>query len=256
MADPTDSQVLGARGDAFSQLGRHPTTHSSKMDTYGSFKNTLGFCCMGKGSGGTVWKVPDSKIAIKTSNELTNDKAGLLPLWKDYHLTSRAHNAFIQAELMTELRSYRKQMNISVPCVPKPQEFYAHDEDGEGWWSKNRSRFPTIDTDHNGEFISLPTEKTYAFTTQRIPPLPENVCCSLIDAFFDANDVEDALEDEDNEDCLIRVYLGEERPAHDRKTSLRNFELYRDMVHHVNLDVEQWVRGQAYGLACCIGLQT
>ena len=72
--------------------------------------------------------------------------------------------------------------------------------------------------------------------------------------YFPRHRIAAALRDSDNDDCLVRVYLGQRRsdlsPYERREySSLRNFELYLDQMEEVGLDIYGLAGEMAVGLA-------
>ncbi|KAI9171067.1 hypothetical protein HJFPF1_00546 [Paramyrothecium foliicola] len=119
------------------------------------------------------------------------------------------------------------------------------------WGIANQSRFPSTNGDNvpNG-----------AFLFERIPPVPRNLQESIIRRFWRTHDEQQmALNDADNEDCMIRPYLqerwayykgkGRKRLNNEQKESLRNFPAYLDDLESMGIDCHSVARQIALGLA-------
>ena len=108
-----------------------------------------------------------------------------------------------------------EQPNIRL-SVPKVYEYYTRDD--ITWWDTNRNKWPT-------QALKEPTD---LLQMEHILPLPKIVQNALIDTYCPAEKRASARADEQNRDCLVRVYLGVRRasaavPSKDG-FSLRNFE--------------------------------
>ena len=58
----------------------------------------------------------------------------------------------------------------------------------------------------------------------------------MIDLYFDDEITQEAKNDEENESCLMRVYLGENENATETYDSLRNFPMRLNMIKSLDLD--------------------
>ncbi|KAH8912393.1 hypothetical protein BR93DRAFT_963572 [Coniochaeta sp. PMI_546] len=94
------------------------------------------------------------------------------------------------------------------------------------------------------QVVNLPTA---ALVSERIPPLPHGTRTALIEKYCSPRNRQEALADEANKDCLVRLYLGSTQG----KTggmffSLRNFKLHLNHMVDLGLNVE--------ALACRMGI--
>ena len=198
---------------------------------------------IGLGSCGTVFEIPGTELAYKKG---TNE-AGV---WGDFCLTNKVHNA---------VRDVRDMMHNAFPeyILPKTPMCHAyHPTSDDEFWSANLQLFPE---NHR--------TKQPLFMVDRILPLPRTIREYLIKLYFDQDEAvqKEARYNEENQDCLVRVYLGE-RTSHSHQSqeydTLRNFPLKLDMMEELNLDVSQLATEMAIGLAtlhweaCVDGMDT
>lgn len=201
------------------------------------------FRTIGLGSCGTVFEIPGTELAYKKG---TNE-AGI---WGDFCRTNKVHNA---------VRDVREMMQVAFPnsVIPKtPMCHSYHLVSDDEFWSANLQLFPET---HR--------TKQPLFMVDKILPLPREIREDLIKLYFDEDEAvqKQALDDEENEHCLVRVYLGE-RYSHSHHPqeydTLRNFLLRLDMMEELNLDIFQLAIEMAIGLAtlhwqaCVDGMDT
>ena len=213
---------------------------------HAALQSTLRAECLrtiGLGSCGTVFEIPGTELAYKKG---TNE-AGI---WGDFCRTNKVHNA---------IRDVREMMHTAFPTsvIPKtPMCHSYHSITDDDFWSTNLQIFPET---HR--------TKQPLFMVDKILPLPREIREDLIKLYFDSDETvqKHALDDEENEHCLVRVYLGERtttsRHPHKHDT-LRNFPLRLDMMEELNLDILQLAIELAIGLAtlhwqaCVDGMDT
>lgn len=189
------------------------------------------FRCIGRGSCGTVWEVPGTETAFKTSSG-TGPNAGALAV--DYHLTMNAFGHFLGHQ--HQLESIFP--GLTMPRVPRPKKIFGKEST---WLAENSGKFPASD---------VPKAAVDIIEMQRILPLPAPTRTALIDHFFDPHVRGEAHDDPENKDCLVRLYLGSRRPPEGAQLdSLRNFQLYCDMAVELGLDVAVLARALAASLA-------
>ncbi|KAL8794409.1 MAG: hypothetical protein Q9195_002996 [Heterodermia aff. obscurata] len=93
------------------------------------------------------------------------------------------------------------------------------------------------------------------FTVDRILPVPQQTREALIDLYFDQDEdsQQEARDDMENKDCLVRTYLGERESAEEQESmvysSLRNFPLRLNMMEDNGLDTAAMAKETAVGLA-------
>ena len=198
---------------------------------------------IGLGSCGTVFEIPGTELAYKKG-------ANEVGIWGDFCRTNKVHNA---------VRDVREMMHKAFPnsVIPKtPMCHSYHLISDDEFWSANLQLFPET---HR--------TKQPLFMVDKILPLPREIREDLIKLYFDEDEAvqKQALDDEENEHCLVRVYLGE-RYSHSHHSqeydTLRNFPLRLDMMEEINLDVFQLAIEMAIGLAtlhwqaCVDGMDT
>jgi len=109
------------------------------------------------------------------------------------------------------------------------------------WWSNNEAQLP-----FKSEYES-DNQRSPMFSLDCIPPIPTPARTALIEAFFDDEDVEDALADDSNDACLTRVYLGQREPNR-FYDGLLNFELRLEQMRELGLDAHDLARQIAHSV--------
>lgn len=185
---------------------------------------------IGLGSCGTVFEIGGTELAYKKGS-------GVDKMWQDYRLTNRAHNAVnaTQSMLREAFGAY------TVPRVPRCYEFFTPEQ--KDWWDDNLQRFPR---GHR--------TKGALFTVNRILPLPQQTREALIKKYFDDDEEiqNEAMNDEENRHCLVRIYLGEKENFTQKSsayTSLRNFPMRLNMIEDLDLETSDLTIKIAIGLA-------
>lgn len=185
---------------------------------------------IGLGSCGTVFEIPGSELAYKKGTSESG-------IWTDFCLTNRVYNA---------VQNVQTKMQEAFPFSTIPKTPLCHDyhsADDENFWSKNLQRFPP------GRRTKQPL-----FKVDRILPLPQKVREGLIELYFDEDEKaqQEAKDDQDNKDCLVRIYLGERESMRQRSDvydTLRNFPLRLNMMEDLDLEVSELANEMAIGLA-------
>ena len=185
---------------------------------------------IGLGSCGTIFESSGTKFAIKKGD---NVKA----TWTDFLLTNRAYTALLDACDILQDAFPERTIPHSVRC----SEFWL--PDSKVYWDANLENFPPS---HRA--------RSAAFHMDRIPPLSRPIREALIDLYFDDSEEiqEEAKNDLDNKDCLVRIYLGERetpKQATGCYDSLRNFPMRLNMVEDLKLDKSAFAAEMAIGLA-------
>lgn len=185
---------------------------------------------IGLGSCGTVFEIGGTELAYKKGSKVDE-------IWQDYRLTNEAHNAVnaTQSMLQEAFGAY------TVPRVPRCYEFFTPEQ--KDWWAENLQRFPQ---GHR--------TKGALFTVNRISPLPQQTREALIKKYFeDDEEVQyEAMNDEDNQHCLVRVYLGQNESFTQQSSayeSLRNFPMRLNMIEDLALETSDLTISMAIGLA-------
>ncbi len=240
----TDRKVFGESYSNNISKGIIPALEYTRLsEPTGSTPETECLRTIGLGSCGTVFEIPGTELAYKKG---TNE-AGI---WGDFCLTNKVHNA---------VRDVRDMMHNAFPnfILPKTPMCHAyHPTSDDEFWSANLQLFPE---NHR--------TKQPLFMVDKILPLPRKIREYLIKLYFDQDEAvqKEARDNEENKDCLVRVYLGE-RTSHSHQSqeydTLRNFPLRLDMMEELNLDVSQLATEMAIGLAtlhweaCVDGMDT
>ncbi|KIW72964.1 hypothetical protein PV04_01120 [Phialophora macrospora] len=185
---------------------------------------------IGRGSCGSVFEIPGTTLAIKKG---ANTKA----IWNDFNLTNHAYNSYLTwAGLLSDSFPGRR-----VPRVPGAQFF--NGPDSTEFWQAVLKRFPKGDRN-----------RAAAFHIDRILPVPQQTRMALVRQFYqdDVQTQHNVLRNQENKDCLIRIYLGSNNPsgqAYDDTATLRNFPLYLDQAKLIGIDINTYAEEMAIGLA-------
>ena len=185
---------------------------------------------IGLGTCGTVFEIPGTELACKKGLKEIN-------IWNDFSLTNKVHNA------AKEVREVLQEAfpESTIPRTPLCHEYHPVDDDT--FWLTNLQRFPASHRNKQPLFI-----------VDRILPLPRQIRMDLIEEYFDQDESiqQEAKEDPDNRDCLLRTYLGERESARQQSVvydSLRNFPLRLNMMEELELEVSELAKEMAIGVA-------
>lgn len=153
-----------------------------------------------------------------------------LELWNDFKQHVAIHEAILFAFL--------KEIDLDVH-VPMPLQY--RNQDDTKWWDRNRAKWPN----------SALREPTDLLVSERIMPLPQIIRQSLIQFYCPPHLRSAAIEDPNNRDCLVRVYLGVRRRNHvsGPNFSLRNFEADLSIIDQLALEKAQHARAMAICLS-------
>ena len=185
---------------------------------------------IGLGSCGSVFEMPGTALAFKKGTSAP-------AIWRDFGLTNKVHNAVRDVRTMMQ----EAFPDSNIPKTPLCHEY--HSTDDEEFWSRHIKRFPA------GHRSKQPL-----FVVDRILPLPQKTREGLINTYFDEDEEiqQEAKDDPDNKDCLVRVYLGEResiRQQSEPYDTLRNFPLRLNMMEDLEIEVSQLAKEMAIGLA-------
>lgn len=185
---------------------------------------------IGLGSCGTVFEIGGTELAYKKGSKINEIR-------QDFDLTNRVHDAITATRLMLQ----KTFGTYTVPQIPRCHGFVNPDD--EDWWAENLQRFPQT---HR--------TKGALFTVDRILPLPQKTREALIKKYFDDDEKiqNEAMNDEENQHCLVRVYLGQnENPTQQSSAyeSLRNFPMRLNMFEDLDLETSELTIRMAIGLA-------
>lgn len=206
-------------------LNRMLSTKSYISTAAHEFPELKVFTQVGKGQCGTVWALPGTNEVLKITNEGKEEQ-----LWNDYRNHAEIEEAF--GKTFSGFRG-----NINLPTLGNWIGFR-----NEIFWNEHRSHFP--------EASILPTT---GFLSERIFPVPLPVRAAIVDALA-PKDVkrskESFLAQQENKDCLIRIYLGrrQNRPA-SNTFRLRNFDMTVNEMEVLRLDTVLYAETLAQTLA-------
>ena len=185
---------------------------------------------IGLGSCGSVFEMPGTALAFKKGTSAP-------AIRRDFGLTNKVHNAVRDVRTMMQ----EAFPDSTIPKTPLCHEY--HPTDDEEFWSRHIKRFPA------GHRSKQPL-----FVVDRILPLPQKTREGLINTYFDEDEEiqQEAKDDPDNKDCLVRIYLGEResiRQQSEPYDTLRNFPLRLNMMEDLEIEVLQLAKEMAIGLA-------
>lgn len=185
---------------------------------------------IGLGSCGTVFEVPGTELAYKKGN-IESD------ILRDYRLTRKVHASVAHVHSLLQ----QAYPDLEIPKTPQCYDFYTTNDDD--FWSRNLQRFPVS---HRS--------KQPLFTVDHILPLPKATREALIETYFDEDEEiqQEAKDEQDNKDCLVRIYLGERESTKQQSESydsLRNFPLRLNMMEDLDMDTSDLAKEMALGLA-------
>ena len=183
---------------------------------------------IGLGSCGTVFEIAGTELAYKKGS-VEKD------IWRDFCLTNKVHKAMSSAWWLLN----KHFPNFELPRTPSCHEFYKADD--EEFWSVMLPLFPA---NHRNQQA--------CFQVDRILPLPQSTREALIDQYFDQDLQQEARDDLDNKDCLVRVYLGERESIGQQSgvyDSLRNFPMRLNMLEDLELEISGLANSMALALA-------
>lgn len=159
-------------------------------------------------------------------------------MWNDFNLTNHAYNSCLTAGGLLEHVFARRR----VPRSPLARNFKG--PRARDYWEEHSRQFPKPDWTAGA-----------AFHLDRIWPVDEGARQALVKRFFqeDEDIQRHVLDNPENADCLVRLYLGRNRrPASRRYNSsdtLRNVPLHLDELTQIGLDVGAFAQEMAMGLA-------
>lgn len=185
---------------------------------------------IGLGSCGTVFEIPGTELAFKKG---TNEGS----IWSDFCLTNQVHNAVKHVRTMLQ----EAFPDATIPKTPLCHDYHCIDD--EDFWLSNLQRFPS-------DYRS----RQPLFTVDRILPLPQQVRTDLIREYFDQDESiqQEAEDDQENRDCLVRLYLGERESVTQQSNvydTLRNIPLRLNMMQDLQVETSELSNEMAIGLA-------
>ncbi|KIY00432.1 uncharacterized protein Z520_04117 [Fonsecaea multimorphosa CBS 102226] len=187
--------------------------HTKKNQAGYHLPELEGFTQVGKGQCGSVWAFPDTTKVLKVMNKGKEDQ-----LHNDYCNHARIEEAFRQT-----LSSFRRNISLPKlgPWVGPGNEMF---------WEEHRSLFVPGDS----------VQPTSGFVSERIFPVQGPVRSAIVDAFAPRDvkrNKKAFLSHQENQDCLIRIYLGRRQNRQTTNTfRLRNFDMTVNEMEFLQLD--------------------
>lgn len=190
-------------------IATQENSHAQAQANQGS---TSDFESIGAGTCGSVFRPVERPIAIKIQKTW-------LPQ-HDLHMEAMQH-----MEILSSLERY-PVANIKLTQVYD----YKNGEEAAEFFKEH----PELEKQAR-EKVNLPMP---LLISDRIMPLPEPIREHLITLFCPPNLQDNVREDKANNNCLVRVYLGQDQQRPWRFFTLRNFKLYLDNMESLQLDIE------------------
>ncbi|KAI3317256.1 zinc finger protein-domain-containing protein [Xylariaceae sp. AK1471] len=146
----------------------------------------------------------------------------------------------LQEDFKSHLKAFETHKQMQCVLVPVPVRFIEA-ADCQAWLSDEGLSFANM----------VYREPACLLISERIHPLPQIIRKSLIEIFCPENIKEEALSSRENKSCLVRLYLGVNRPnlITSGGFTLRNFELTLDRMVHLGLDASSFADAMAESLA-------
>lgn len=179
--------------------------------------NEKDYRIIGTGTCGTIFEIPETESALKKGNHTD-------ALWRDFLLTNRVHEAITETRAVLQDAFPDHALPRSVGC----SSFFL--SSSSTYWDSTLDRFPRS---HR--------TRSAVFEMDRTRPLAQSIREALIELYFDESEKiqEEAKNDVDNTDCLIRIYLGENetpKQAAGCYDSLRNFPMRLNMIEDLKIE--------------------
>ena len=200
------------------------------------------FRLIGYGSLGSVHYLPGTAHTVKCV-AASNGFGANAQLLNDAFTHKRVESAFVQymkrpttnIALTGELGSAKEPALVVVPCT-----FGFVDRNDPDTWAPKGQLLPVTKQYNEDVLIS-----------ERVPPIHFEIRYVLTARFCPSALVEFALNDNANQDCLIRLYLGKRRSGQvaDQSFSLRNYPLYLDDMRAIGLDIGTYASAMGEALA-------
>jgi hypothetical protein len=183
------------------------------------------YTSIGEGQCGIVFVLRGTPDVIKIAK--SPEKAD--QLWQD---------AVVHNRIRTALRSIPSNLDINVPIY-------------EGWVNHKSTDFWETQAQYFPKGIDIPY---YGLISERIHPLPLPVRTALVDTLCSKSirkQKEAFLKKPENQDCLIRLYLGRRNDDNSKNENirLRNFPLHVNEMEYLKLDTSMYAVVMARSLA-------
>ncbi|KAF1959950.1 hypothetical protein CC80DRAFT_351600, partial [Byssothecium circinans] len=177
--------------------------------------------CIGRGNCGSVWALDGDQEDVYKREDGAQGRS-----------------------ILNDQTMHRRVLS-SAPPIRVPRSFSIIEASDSEWWAgaNGLARFPN----------AMSPCRTYHM--QRIPAMPEAVRRKLIDEYCPKSLQAFVTTNRDDEDCLIRLYLGRRRAlrqaARFQFFSLRNFPLHVNQMEDLGMDTHALARVLADCLAHC-----
>ncbi|CZT20440.1 uncharacterized protein RCC_06300 [Ramularia collo-cygni] len=188
--------------------------------------NSTPFRQIGKGFCGSVWASDRDGPSIAIKREDGGPERSV------------ANDSAMHMKIECSLQHAQKTLGLATQVLI-PHHYALVTADDSAWWSSRASRFP------------FGYEHCTSLLTERILPLQQEARENLIDMFCLEKAKEAVKKNRQDEDCLVRPYLGRRthNSAPSRFFTLRNKPLCVDQMESIGLAVEDYARAIAETLA-------
>jgi hypothetical protein len=200
------------------------------------------FRIIGRGTCGTVYE--HSGLPAEVVVKVGSDRASIK---RDFNHALRAFNAS-----RTSCARSDALLHIPHPLIPRPRKLL--DDHDLGRLGSRGLRLEAVDAELCvGEpAVFRRAEMPAAWEGERIGPVCAEIRGALVDMYVQPELRGLARSDGDNQDCLVRIYLGARSPpARYHLQCLRNAPLFQDHMKRLGLDTTALAEEMALGLATC-----
>ncbi|CEJ87715.1 hypothetical protein VHEMI04491 [[Torrubiella] hemipterigena] len=177
---------------------------------------------IGQGTGGVVFGQEGTSFALKLAKSADTPQ-----LWNDYRMHLDIKKAFENSQIARKTK------------IPACDKLVTKS------YSKFFKKYPMLVAAAKRDCHT----PTAVLITERIEPMPAPVRHGLISLYISPRNQVDAYMEKDNDDCLIRLYLGSMGGQEIKSTSIRNFELHLNQMHALGLNIDSYVNEMAAALA-------
>ncbi|KAF4630997.1 hypothetical protein G7Y89_g7128 [Cudoniella acicularis] len=167
------------------------------------------------------------------------------------HALKKAHSAAIKHdELRNDAEMHQKVSDAFQRTHPKlchlPEFFSLIERENDEWWTETGSKLPESKLPE-----ARTKERTPVLISERILPLERKARDMLIDRFCKEEGIQAVRENIENEDSLLRIYLGLRHKSGQKEESfsLRNFPYSLEKIEEVGSDKFFLAEAIAEGLA-------
>lgn len=198
--------------------------HPAEQQEVASSRSSMPLRSIGAGTCGTVFECHGMFVVIKRA-----ENGYEFALQNDFIFHKRVLASFERNNSVVEMVNIPRYVNfLHAGCSEI--------------WLKNDELLPK----------EYRTDRYALLAMEQILPIPKAVRLALIDVFFPEEEKDSAKANKDNNDCLIRLFLGKRRQSHQidaPQTSLRKYALHLDQMEDLKLETCSFAVAMAQALA-------